>query len=261
MQHLHFMKKTTLLPFILLGMFLSTSSAAIDLDNRLLTIIKPNSSGIDKFTQISSVSYDSSAFSTNKTYISSNSSDGSYDTLIRASAERYGVDPALVKAIIHTESSFNPYARSPMGAKGLMQLMPGTARDMGVMNVWDPAQNIEGGVKYLAWLSQRFSNRDHVIAAYNAGHVNVKRYGGVPPFKETKNYVRKVNHRYQTLYVNDNNLFRGDFQLALNGGPQTNTYHAATIIRANNDSTPQTSTPPKVTSRNYVDTTYTSVNE
>lgn len=129
-----------------------------------------------------------------------------FDHLILASSLRHGVDPALVKAIVHTESAFNPNARSPVGAMGLMQLMPGTARDMGVRNPWDPAQNIEGGVKYLAWLKRQFSNLDHVIAAYNAGLGNVRRFGGIPPFRETQNYVRSVNSRYASLYRSDANL-------------------------------------------------------
>lgn len=124
----------------------------------------------------------------------------SYDALIINAGVRYGIDPALIKAIIHTESNFKANAKSPVGAMGLMQLMPGTARDMGVVNAWDPAQNIEGGVKYLAFLFKKFSNIDHVIAAYNAGFGNVNKYGGIPPFKETKNYVRSVKNRYTTLY-------------------------------------------------------------
>lgn len=259
------MKKISLLPLTLVGVLLSASSSmAADVDNELLTVIKPNSSGVNKFTQVSSVNYSSSAFggTNSSTYASSGiSNSSSYDSMIRASAERHGVDPALVKAIIHTESSFNPYARSPAGAQGLMQLMPGTARDMGVMNVWDPAQNIEGGVKYIAWLSQRFSNRDHIIAAYNAGHANVRRYGGTPPFKETRNYVRKVNSRYQTLYVNDTNLMRGSsYQLAMNTAPQTNTSPTPAAIHADSDSTPQTPTLSQVAGRVYVNKTYTTVN-
>lgn len=174
-----------------------------------------------------------------------------YDLLIRQSAERHGVDPALVKAIMHTESSFNPYAHSPAGAQGLMQLMPGTARDMGVINVWDPAQNIEGGVKYIAWLSQRFSNKDHIIAAYNAGHANVRRYGGIPPFSETRNYVRKVNSRYQTLYAHDSNLgTRSSYQLAMNNTNQSSS--TAVRLTTDNDSTPINPTLSQLSDRVYI---------
>ena len=92
---------------------------------------------------------------------------------------------------------------------GLMQLMPGTARDMGVYNAWDPAQNIEGGTRYLALLQGQFSNPDHVIAAYNAGPGNVRKHGGIPPFRETRNYVVKVNERYNNIYRMDAALYQG----------------------------------------------------
>lgn len=184
---------------------------------KLLTNIQQNTSGAKKFTQISVTYYADTKLHSNgdipNTYNpataatpSRSANRNSYDHLIKAAAARHGVDPALVKAVIHTESAFNPNARSPVGAMGLMQLMPGTARDMGVSNAWDPAQNIEGGVKYLAWLQKQFRNRDHVIAAYNAGHGNVKKYGGIPPFRETQNYVKSVNNRYSSLYIHDVNI-------------------------------------------------------
>lgn len=121
---------------------------------------------------------------------------------ISRNARKYGVDPALVRAVIHAESNFNPLARSRKGAVGLMQLMPGTARDMGVKDSANAAQNIEGGVKYLAWLLKRF-NGDITLAtaAYNAGPGAVEKYRGVPPFDETKTYVFRVNilhQRYKT---------------------------------------------------------------
>lgn len=131
-----------------------------------------------------------------------------YDQHIMASAKRNGIDPGLLKAIMHTESSFNPNARSPVGAQGLMQLMPATARRFSVYNAWDPAQNIEGAAKYIAWLSKRFNGKiEHILAGYNAGEGNVDKYGGVPPFRETRNYVQRVLTRYNTLYKGNSSLF------------------------------------------------------
>ena len=108
-------------------------------------------------------------------------------------SKQYGVNPGFVRAIIHAESAFNPMARSRKGAMGLMQLMPGTAKDMGVMDLTNPEQNIKGGVKYLAGLLQTFSgNETLAAAAYNAGPGAVTRYGGIPPYEETQTYVKRV---------------------------------------------------------------------
>lgn len=194
-----------------------------DKDGRMfLTNIQQTGSGAEKFTQKSVTYYPDTKLHANgqipATYNPATASTPSrsanrnaYDHLIRAAGARHGVDPSLIKAVIHTESAFNPNARSPVGAMGLMQLMPGTARDMGVSNAWDPAQNIEGGVKYLAWLKRRFSNIDHVIAAYNAGHGNVQKYGGIPPFRETQNYVRSVKSRQASLYRHDAGIMGGAY--------------------------------------------------
>jgi soluble lytic murein transglycosylase-like protein len=115
-----------------------------------------------------------------------------YTDAIDRAASDHEVDPALVRAVIHAESAFNPYAVSPKGARGLMQLMPSTARMLGVGNSFSPESNIYGGTKYLAQLLRRFGNETHAIAAYNAGEVPVNRYNGVPPYSETREYVRRV---------------------------------------------------------------------
>lgn len=198
-----------------------------DNGQKFLTNVQQNANGTKKFTQISVTYYPDTKLHSNgnipSTYNpttaatpSRSANRNAYDHLIRVAAARHGVDPALVKAIIHTESAFNPNARSPVGAMGLMQLMPGTARDMGVSNAWDPVQNIEGGVKYLAWLQRQFRNRDHVVAAYNAGLGNVRKHGGIPPFRETQNYVRSVNSRYASLYRHDTGIIGGGTHLAMN---------------------------------------------
>lgn len=117
----------------------------------------------------------------------------SYDSLIESAAAKYGVDSALAKAVVKAESGFNPNAVSSAGARGLMQLMPSTAAGLGVTDAFDPQQNVEAGVRYLRGQLDRFGgNESLALAAYNAGPGNVMKYGGVPPFTETQNYVKKV---------------------------------------------------------------------
>lgn len=123
-----------------------------------------------------------------------------YDDIIAQAASTYGLDKGLVKAVIHTESGFNPRARSGPGAKGLMQLMPATAKRFKVDDVYDPAQNIRGGTEYLSFLLKRFNNLELALAGYNAGEGNVDKYKGIPPFAETQDYVRRVISRYNKLY-------------------------------------------------------------
>jgi soluble lytic murein transglycosylase-like protein len=117
-----------------------------------------------------------------------------YEPLIQEHANRQSLRPELVRAVIQVESGFNPRALSPKGAMGLMQLMPATARSLGVNNPWDPAQNIRGGTQYLRHLLDEYDgNEELALAAYNAGSGAVARYGRrVPPYRETRDYVRKV---------------------------------------------------------------------
>ena len=122
------------------------------------------------------------------------------DALIRQNGARHGVDPYLIFLVMEKESHFNPRAVSPAGARGLMQLMPSTAARFGVRNPNDPAQNISGGTRYLKQLLQMFRGRvDLALAGYNAGEGNVRKYGHrVPPYRETRNYVRSISARYQS---------------------------------------------------------------
>ncbi|MBM3810008.1 MAG: lytic transglycosylase domain-containing protein [Acidimicrobiia bacterium] len=111
----------------------------------------------------------------------------------------HGVDPLLVHAVIQVESGYNRFALSHKGAQGLMQLIPATARRFGVRNSWDSRQNIEGGVKYLRFLQDRFDDLQLVLAAYNAGEEAVAKYRGIPPYAETQQYVYKVGARLGQL--------------------------------------------------------------
>ncbi len=128
-----------------------------------------------------------------------------YQSTIKRISARYRVDPTLVTAVISTESNFNELAISRSGAMGLMQLMPDTATHLGVRDPFDPKENIEGGVKYLRYLIERFKgNLEHAIAAYNSGPSTVDKFGGIPPYGETRRYVKKVFDRYhgkKSMYI------------------------------------------------------------
>ena len=115
-----------------------------------------------------------------------------YDHLISESAARYGVDAALVKAVVRAESNFDAGAVSYAGARGLMQLMPGTAAGLGVKDSFNPAENIDGGVRYLSQQLERFGTVELALAAYNAGPGAVADHDGIPPYRETQNYVERV---------------------------------------------------------------------
>lgn len=142
-----------------------------------------------------------------------------YKDIIEAAAEKHGVDANLIKAVIAGESGGKPHARSSKNAKGLMQLIDSTAADMGVRNVWNPQENIFGGAKYLKQMLDKFQGSISLaLASYNAGPAAVEKHGGVPPIKETKDYVTRVMHYLHTFeqagtpkaYRGEQELFNND---------------------------------------------------
>ena len=129
-----------------------------------------------------------------------------YNDAIAEAADLYKLDPNLIRAIIRAESAFNPFAVSRAGAQGLMQLMPDVAAELDVLDPFDPRQNIFGGARYLRWLLDRNNgNLDLAVASYNAGPAAVDRHNGIPPYRETRNYVKKVN-----LFLKNAKVSRGD---------------------------------------------------
>jgi len=120
-----------------------------------------------------------------------------FDEIVKKASQKHGVDFHLIKSVIKAESLYDPNAISTAGASGLMQLMPATAKQMGVKKIFDPEQNIMGGTKYLKWLLGKFKNSRKAVAAYNAGPAAVIYYNGTPPYKETTNYVQKVSDFYK----------------------------------------------------------------
>lgn len=125
---------------------------------------------------------------------------GEIQTIIQDASDRHGVPRSLIYSVLHVESDGDSQAHSDEGAKGLMQLMPATARHMGVENIWDPEENINGGTKYLKKLIERYEgDLTRVLAAYNAGPRNVSKYDGVPPYPETRKFVNRVRNRFEKL--------------------------------------------------------------
>ena len=121
---------------------------------------------------------------------------GKIANMVRDLAPKYQLDANLVLAVIEAESNFNPKALSPKNAQGLMQLIPATADRFGVKDAWDPEQNVRGGMAYLRWLLKQFKGDVKLaLAGYNAGEGAVQKYGGIPPYKETQNYVAKIMRR------------------------------------------------------------------
>jgi soluble lytic murein transglycosylase-like protein len=154
-----------------------------------------------------------------RVYKKSTGAAGRYDDLISDAAERFGVDFRLIKAVIHAESAFNHRAVSRVGAQGLMQLMPGTASDLRVSDPFDPRQNVYGGTRYLKLMLQRYSNDVSLcLAAYNAGPSTVERYGGVPPYRETVSFIRKVK-ALMRRYEREPEVMRNDvvYRVVKNG--------------------------------------------
>lgn len=178
---------------------------ASELDDGKIVYVNGGSPKIHRGGTISSPSLSSRLSSAGKTEGSaigslssaSDTSDPRLDRIVNQAAERHQLDPALVKAVISTESGWNPYAVSRKGAMGLMQLIPATAERYGVGNPYDPAQNIEGGATYLRWLLDRYNgDLTKSLAAYNAGERAVDASGSVPWYPETRRYVQKVTNAY-----------------------------------------------------------------
>ena len=166
---------------------------------------------------------------------------GSYDRIIERYAARYGVRPDLVRAVIQVESAFDPNARSSKGAMGLMQLMPQTATEMGVINPYDPEQNVRGGVAYLQRLLDHYDGDEELaLAAYNAGPGAVERHGNqIPPFPETQNYVEKIRSttdlgsagRGETIYKSFEEVDGRRVPVYTNIKPASEDYEVATRPR------------------------------
>ena len=145
---------------------------------------------------------------------------GQYDGLIQKASQLFGVDAALVRAVIAVESAFNRYARSHKGAEGLMQLIPETGRRYGLVNPYDPWQNIRAGTAHLRDLLNEFDDVRLALAAYNAGSTPVKRYRGIPPYRETKDYVRKVMAIYRATGISKIEIRKGNsvYKITRHGG-------------------------------------------
>lgn len=190
--------------FSLLTVFISPSVGFTDV------YVYKDKQGVLTFTNVPSHAGYRRVFRDNNGQLSGAvASFNGYDDLIRSASGRYSIDGDLIRAVIKTESDFNSVARSNKGAMGLMQLMPETARLHDVVNAYDPVDNIEGGVRHLRLLLDRYQgNLELSLAAYNAGIKAVEKFGGIPPFAETKEYIRRVLQNYQAYRSNGLQFFQ-----------------------------------------------------
>jgi soluble lytic murein transglycosylase-like protein len=182
------MTKKVLIPIVLVLYQMSTSAMAL-----ADVYVHKDKDGVLTFTNVPNHSGFRRVFRESISPLSRQTYTSNFDNFIISASARHSIDPDLIRAVIKTESDFNSNARSPKGAMGLMQLMPDTARQHNVLDAYDPLDNIEGGVRHLRLLLSRYrGNLELSLAAYNAGINAVERHGGIPPYAETRQYVRRV---------------------------------------------------------------------